>query len=180
EPVAVPIPLPSARVFGCAMFQPAFAEYAKEACKRRLPPVALYGSSEVPALFSLQPMAATPDARVHGARLSAARPDAEGQIEDALKRIPVAADVQVVAVEIAGQMRSVAFVIAKPGTTPKEADVIAPAGKIMAAFKVPARVWYVEEFPTVESANGVKIQRGKLRDMALERLRDDQGSISRR
>ena len=84
------------------------------------------------------------------------------------------------AVEIAGQMRSVAFVIAKPGTTPKEADVIAPAGKIMAAFKVPARVWYVEEFPTVESANGVKIQRGKLRDMALERLRDDQGSISRR
>jgi fatty-acyl-CoA synthase len=37
---------------------------------------------------------------------------------------------------------------------------------------VPARVWFVERFPVTESANGVKIQRAKLREMALERLAD--------
>ena len=52
-----------------------------------------------------------------------------------------------------------------------EADVIAIAARQLAAFKVPARVWFVSQFPTTQSANGVKIQRGKLREMALERLK---------
>ena len=41
----------------------------------------------------------------------------------------------------------------------------------MAAFKVPARVWFLETFPVTQSANGTKIQRTKLREMAIERLR---------
>ena len=40
----------------------------------------------------------------------------------------------------------------------------------MAGFKVPARVWFVDEFPTTDSPNGLKIQRARLRDMALEHL----------
>jgi fatty-acyl-CoA synthase len=40
----------------------------------------------------------------------------------------------------------------------------------MATYKVPARIWFVEEFPVTVSANGTKIQRGVLREMARTRL----------
>ena len=92
------------------------------------------------------------------------------EIEDALKGLAGVTDVQVVAVEISGRARCVAFVI--PGApAPREADLLAAAARRMAAFKVPARVWFVDGFPSTQSANGVKIQRGKLREMAAERLR---------
>jgi fatty-acyl-CoA synthase len=71
----------------------------------------------------------------------------------------------------AAQPRCVAFVVPAAAASPRETDVVAAAAAQMAGFKVPARVWFVDEFPTTESANGVKIQRTRLRDMALERLR---------
>ncbi len=89
------------------------------------------------------------------------------EIEDALKRIPGVADVQVVGVDISGQPRCVAFVI---GRGISEEQILSTAKNRLAAFKVPARVWFVERFPVTESANGVKIQRARLREMALERL----------
>ncbi len=89
------------------------------------------------------------------------------EIEDALKRIPGISDVQVVGVDISGQPRCVAFVI---GSGLSEEQILSTAKKRLAAFKVPARVWFVERFPVTESPNGVKIQRAKLREMALERL----------
>lgn len=92
------------------------------------------------------------------------------EIEEVLTQFPSVAMAQVVAVEIGGQMRCVAFVTPRPGTVPDEADVIARASATMGAFKVPARVWVVDEFPTTLSSNGVKIQRAKLRTMAIERL----------
>ena len=88
------------------------------------------------------------------------------EIEEVIKQHPGVADVQVVAVEISGQSRCVAFVIRAASGPAAEADVIAIAARQLAAFKVPARVWFVSEFPTTQSANGVKIQRGKLREMA--------------
>jgi len=48
--------------------------------------------------------------------------------------------------------------------------VIAWAGASIAPFKVPAAVWPVTEFPVTQGPNGVKIQRGKLREMALAAL----------
>jgi fatty-acyl-CoA synthase len=33
---------------------------------------------------------------------------------------------------------------------------------------VPARIFFVEGYPVTESANGVKVQRGRLRVMAME------------
>ncbi len=42
----------------------------------------------------------------------------------------------------------------------------------LAAFKVPVRVFVVEAFPTTESANGTKIQRAKLRELAQRRLNE--------
>jgi fatty-acyl-CoA synthase len=92
------------------------------------------------------------------------------EIEDLLKRIPAVADVQVTALEIAGQWRCVAFVVPASGASPAEGEVIDAAQAIMAGFKVPARVWFVAGFPTTQSANGTKIQRARLREMARERL----------
>jgi fatty-acyl-CoA synthase len=92
------------------------------------------------------------------------------EIEDLLKRIPAVADVQVTALEIAGQLRCVAFVVPAAGAAPAEGEVLDAARAIMAGFKVPARVWFVQGFPTTQSANGTKIQRARLREMARERL----------
>jgi fatty-acyl-CoA synthase len=40
----------------------------------------------------------------------------------------------------------------------------------LAGYKVPARIFFVDAFPVTESANGIKVQRGKLRAMAMERI----------
>ncbi|MBB5390277.1 MULTISPECIES: AMP-binding protein [unclassified Herbaspirillum] len=92
------------------------------------------------------------------------------EIEDVIKTVPGVADVQVVAVDIANQARPVAFVIAAPGSRPAEQEMVRAAAAALAAFKVPARIWLVDEFPTTQSSNGTKIQRVKLRDMALQQL----------
>ena len=243
-------PFPSARVFGYAAFQPGGAEFARAAWARRVPLVGLYGSSEVQALFSLQPLASPLDERIEGGGRPASpeaavrirdvdsgalapvgqsgeieirapsnfagyldnpeatanavradgffrtgdighlRPDGTfvyetrsgdairlagflvnpAEIEDTLKGIPGIGDVTVIAVEMAGQTRCVAFVVPAAGGPPEEAAVIAAAGQRMAGFKIPARVWFVDELPTTMSANGTKVQRARLREMALERL----------
>ena len=92
------------------------------------------------------------------------------EIEEVIKQHRGVADVQVVAVEISGQSRCVAFVIPAAAEPASEADVIEIASRQLAAFKAPARVWFVPEFPTTQSANGVKVQRGKLREMAMHKL----------
>lgn len=244
-------PFPSARVFGYAAFNPGGAEFARSAWQKRVPLLGLYGSSEVQALFSMQPADAPIDERIEGGGRAAAGslaevrvrdvdsgellpPGASGEIEirapgnfagywndpgatceairadgffrtgdvgrlrgdgsfvyetrrgdamrlagflvspleieEVFKRLPGVADVQVVAVPVSGQNRCVAFVIPAPASTPSESDLVAAASRQLAAFKVPARVWFVDEFPTTQSANGVKIQRGKLREMAVLRL----------
>ncbi|WP_241673057.1 AMP-binding protein [Lacisediminimonas profundi] len=92
------------------------------------------------------------------------------EIEEVLKRFPGVADAQVVAIDIGGQLRPVAFVIAAAGQSLAEAALVAAAREQMAAFKVPARVWFVDSYPVTQSSNGMKTQRNKLRDMARERL----------
>jgi len=95
---------------------------------------------------------------------------APADIEEVLKAAPGVAAAQVVAVDIGAKTRAVAFVIARPGATVDAAAVIDRAAAHMAAFKVPARVWTVDAFPVVDSANGTKIQRNRLREMALQRI----------
>jgi fatty-acyl-CoA synthase len=92
------------------------------------------------------------------------------EIEEVLRTVPGVADVQVVAVDIGQQPRAVAFVIAAPGAGIDEHAAIDAAARALAAFKVPARVWFVDSFPVTQSSNGTKIQRTKLREMAIERL----------
>ena len=51
-----------------------------------------------------------------------------------------------------------------------EIDLIRHCQAGMAKFKIPARIFTIDQFPTTTGANGTKIQRKKLRDMAIERL----------
>jgi len=95
------------------------------------------------------------------------------EIEDVLKTIAGVADAQVVATSIAGKSQPVAFVVADQGAALTVEAVRVQAGRTMASFKVPARVWFVDQFPVTPSANGTKIQRGKLREMAQQRLAED-------
>lgn len=94
---------------------------------------------------------------------------APGEIEDELKCCAGVADAQVVAVELKGQARCVAFVIAAGEPPPQEA-LVAHLRERLAGYKVPARIYVVDAFPVTDSANGVKIQRARLRAMAMERI----------
>ncbi|GCL61584.1 AMP-binding protein [Pseudaquabacterium pictum] len=95
---------------------------------------------------------------------------APAEIEEVLTAQPGVAAAQVVAVDLDGKARAVAFAIAAPGAAPDSAALLQAVRDRLAAYKVPARLWWVEAFPVVHSANGTKIQRTRLRDMAQARL----------
>jgi fatty-acyl-CoA synthase len=94
---------------------------------------------------------------------------APGEIEDELKSCAGVADAQVVAVDLKGQARCVAFVI-PAGTSPEQETLVARLRERLAGYKVPARIYVVDAFPVTDSANGVKFQRARLRTMAMERI----------
>jgi len=73
---------------------------------------------------------------------------------------------QVVEASVGGQHRAVAFVTLAPGTVLDEAAALAHCADRLANFKRPVRIVAVDAFPVTESANGTKIQRAKLREMA--------------
>jgi fatty-acyl-CoA synthase len=95
---------------------------------------------------------------------------APGEIEDELKSCVGVNDAQVVAVDLKGQARCAAFIIAEPSAPPGTEVLIAHVRERLAAYKIPARIFFIDAFPVTESANGVKIQRGRLRAMAMERI----------
>lgn len=94
------------------------------------------------------------------------------EIENALKDIPGIDNAQVVELLLGRRTACAAFVILAPGAGLDEAKVKAALGSTLAAFKIPARVWSIAEYPSTQSANGVKIQRAKLRDMAMQKMKD--------
>lgn len=92
------------------------------------------------------------------------------EVEAFLADVDGVAEAQFVAVESGGALTPVAFVIPEPGHEVSEHDVLdACAGKL-AAFKTPRRVVVVDSFPVIRGANGDKVQRGRLRQLALELL----------
>jgi len=93
-----------------------------------------------------------------------------GEIEDELKSCSGVGDAQVVAIDIKGQARCAAFVIPDHDGPPTETALIAHVRERLASYKVPARIFFIDEFPITESANGVKIQRARLRAMAMETI----------
>lgn len=91
------------------------------------------------------------------------------EIETHLQRLAGIADCQTIAVARPDGVRAVSFVILNPGAALDEAAAIAHCKRGLANYKVPLRVFAVDDFPKTPSPNGFKIQRGKLREMA-ERL----------
>ncbi|MDD1537155.1 MULTISPECIES: AMP-binding protein [unclassified Bradyrhizobium] len=94
---------------------------------------------------------------------------APGEIEDELKSCAGVSDAQVVAVDLKGQARCVAFVI-PAGEPPRQDSLTTHLRERLAGYKVPARIYVVQAFPVTDSANGVKIQRARLRAVAMERI----------
>lgn len=72
---------------------------------------------------------------------------------------------QVVGITLNGKTRTVAFVVTE-GDDFDETDVLEQAKSHLAHYKVPIRIIKLDAFPTTESANGVKIQKAKLREQA--------------
>jgi fatty-acyl-CoA synthase len=70
----------------------------------------------------------------------------------------------------------VAFVLPVDGTVLDEAALRSRCQELLARFKVPERIVTVEAFPIVNSPNGPKVQRVRLREMAetlLEEVRQE-------
>jgi fatty-acyl-CoA synthase len=62
---------------------------------------------------------------------------------------------------------AVAYVIAKPGESLTEADVIAHCKGKIASFKIPRHVRIVDDVPRTPGPHGDKVQKGKLRELFL-------------
>ena len=80
------------------------------------------------------------------------------EIEHVLAEQPEIKSAQVVGIEIEGKLRPVAFVIKATSEEPSVASILNNVAAQLAKFKVPARLWFVDEFPATASANGLKFQ----------------------
>lgn len=92
------------------------------------------------------------------------------EIETHLQKLPAITGCQAVAVPRPDGVRAVAFVILAPGATLDETAAIAHCKHGLANYKVPVRIFALDDFPKTPSPNGFKIQRARLRDMAVARL----------
>jgi fatty-acyl-CoA synthase len=88
------------------------------------------------------------------------------EIETHIQKLPAIADCQTIAVARPDGVRAVAFVILERGMALDEAGIVAHCRRGLANYKVPLRVFAIDDFPKTPSPNGFKIQRNKLREMA--------------
>ncbi|MFI4999420.1 MAG: AMP-binding protein [Reyranellales bacterium] len=93
------------------------------------------------------------------------------EIETHIQKLPAIEGCQTIAVAGLAGVRAVSFVILKPGAVLDEAGVVAHCRHGLANYKVPLRVFAIDDFPKTPSPNGFKIQRAKLREMAENLLR---------
>ncbi|MGJ7609036.1 AMP-binding protein [Variovorax sp. LT1R20] len=91
---------------------------------------------------------------------------APAEIEDVLAEDSDFAAVQVVATRMSAGVRPIAFVVMRPSMPLDEAAAIARCRRKLAIYKVPARVFAIDEIPMVRSANGQKFKRSELRALA--------------
>ena len=96
---------------------------------------------------------------------------APSEIEAFLMGHPAVAQAFVVGVpdERLGEI-AVAFVIPRAGQSLTAQQLQEHCRGKLASFKVPRRVWIVDDVPRTPSPHGDKVQRGKLRERALTEL----------
>ena len=88
------------------------------------------------------------------------------EIEQLVETLPGVRACQVVGATRAGKIVPYAFVLLRAGAQADPAGWTAACKAAMAGFKVPAGFTVLDAFPSVESANSVKIQKHRLREMA--------------
>jgi fatty-acyl-CoA synthase len=88
------------------------------------------------------------------------------EIETHIQKVPGIEACTTVALPRPEGVRAAAFVILRPGAMLDEAAVIAHCRQGLANYKVPVRVFAIDDFPKTPSPNGFKIQRNKLRERA--------------
>jgi fatty-acyl-CoA synthase len=91
------------------------------------------------------------------------------EIEAVLEAAPAVAAAQVVGITLNGEPVAVGFVIASREAALDEDALRDWCRARLAGYKVPRRIFSIDEFPTTQSANGTKIQRTRLRQLAIER-----------
>lgn len=89
------------------------------------------------------------------------------EIENCLQKYPGISQAQVVGCETRSGLKAFAFVTCDREDEIVEAQVLAHCKARLAGYKLPIGVIVIEGFPMTESANGLKIQRSKLRDDAV-------------
>jgi len=92
------------------------------------------------------------------------------EIEQTIENLAGIYACQVVGAMQGNKILPVAFVILREGAKADSVGWTASCKRLMASFKVPVHFEIVSEFPSVQSANAVKIQKNKLRDMATSLL----------
>ena len=92
------------------------------------------------------------------------------EIEHLVESLPGVRACQVVGAEHQGKTVPYAFVLLEGGAQPDPEGWRAACKRALASFKVPAGFQVLQAFPAVESANSVKIQKHRLRDMAIALL----------
>jgi fatty-acyl-CoA synthase len=93
------------------------------------------------------------------------------EIESLLQEQPGIAACQVVGIARSDGLRPVAFVILEPGAVLDEQSLLARLSGKLARYKLPIRIFQVDDFPVTPGANATKIQKGKLREIAESKLR---------
>ncbi len=94
------------------------------------------------------------------------------EIEQVVETLPGVRACQVVGATRQGKLVPYAFVLLHPGAQADPAGWTAACKAAMAGFKAPAGFTVLDAFPSVESANSVKIQKHRLREMADAMLSD--------
>lgn len=94
------------------------------------------------------------------------------EIEEFLLTHPNVAAVQVVGTidQDTGEDVAVAFVQSLSGSLLNEQELLDYCRASIANFKVPTRIVQLAEYPTTPSANGEKVQKNRLREMAEEQV----------
>ena len=88
------------------------------------------------------------------------------EIEAVLDAHPAVLASQVVGIDGPRGTRPVAFVVAREGATVDAQALIAHCVRRIAKFKIPEHILPIDAFPFTPSANGNKIQKAKLREIA--------------
>jgi len=97
------------------------------------------------------------------------------EIERLVESLPGVRACQVVGALRQGKTVPYAFVLLHEGARPDPSGWQAACRRALAGFKVPAGFQVLQAFPAVESANSVKIQKHRLRDMATALLAEPEG-----